>query len=138
VSQENVEVVRRAIEANRSDDVEAVVEALVAISDPSIEYTSVMAAVESTTYRGHDGIRRYVSDLADSWGERRMEAEEVFEVDGDTVVAVFRTHTVGRRQRGRGRVAPRAAVFALSQGKLTRARTYPNRDEALEAVGLQE
>ncbi len=50
MSQQNVEVVHRAIEANRSDDLEAAVEALVALSDPSIEYTSVMAALESRTY----------------------------------------------------------------------------------------
>jgi ketosteroid isomerase-like protein len=135
--QENVEIVLQAIEANRSDDLEATVKALVALSDPSIEYTSVMAAVESNTYRGHDGIRRYVSDLADYWEEWRLEAEEVFEVDPNTVIAVFRAHAIGR-DSGVAVEPRRAAVFALSQGKLIRARTYPNRDEALEAVGLRE
>jgi ketosteroid isomerase-like protein len=137
MSQENVAIVLQAIEANRSDDLEAAAEALVALSDPSIEYTSVMAAVESNTYRGHDGIRRYVRDLAESWEEWRIEAEEVFEVDPDTIVAVFRTHAVGR-DSGVAVESRRAAVFALSQGKLIRARTYPNRDDALEALALRE
>jgi ketosteroid isomerase-like protein len=137
MSRDNVEVVRRAIEANRSDDMEAAIEALVALSDPQIEYTSVMAAVESNTYRGHDGIRRYVRDLADSWQEWRMQAEEVFGVDPDTVIAVFRTHSVGR-DSGVAVESRRAAVFALSEGKIVRGRTYPSREEALEAAGLAE
>jgi hypothetical protein len=29
-------------------------------------------------------------------------------------------------------------VFVLSNGKLLRGRTYPSREEALEAVGLRE
>jgi ketosteroid isomerase-like protein len=137
MSQQNVEVVHRAIEANRSDDLEAAVEALVALSDPSIEYTSVMAALESRTYRGHDGIRRYVRDLADAWEEWRPEAEEVFDVGPDTVIAVFGTHTIGKGS-GVPVEARRAAVFLLSEGKITRGRTYPNREEALEAAGLAE
>jgi ketosteroid isomerase-like protein len=127
-------VVRRAIEANRSDDVEAAIDALVALCDPQIEYTSVMTAVESNTYRGHDGIRRYVRDLANSWEEWSIQAEEVFAVEPDEVIAVFRTRTVGR-DSGVAVESRRAAVFALSEGKIVRGRTYPSREEALDAVG---
>ena len=66
MSQRNVEVVHRAIEANRSDDLEAAVEALVALSDPSIEYTSVMAALESRTYV----LRRSRRALAEATADR--------------------------------------------------------------------
>jgi ketosteroid isomerase-like protein len=137
MSRQNVDVVRQAIEAHRSDDLEARIEALVAFWDPSCEYTSVVAALEPHTYRGHDGIRRYVSDLADRWAEWRSEAEEVFEVGPDTVFATVRFRALGK-DSGVPIDARLGAVFVLSEGKLLRGQTYPSREEALEAAGLSE
>ena len=51
MSQENVELHRRAIEAFNSHDVEA----FIALCDPSIEAHSVFAAVGGAVYHGHDG-----------------------------------------------------------------------------------
>jgi ketosteroid isomerase-like protein len=137
MSQENVEVVRRVIEANRSDDIEAGIETLVALSDPGAEFTSVVAAVEPETYRGHDGIRRYYRELADSWAEWHMEVEEVVDVGRDTVFVAFGTHLVGAHT-GATVEAKRGGVFAFSEGKIMSAHIYPTRAEALEAVGLRE
>jgi ketosteroid isomerase-like protein len=137
MSRENGEIVRRAIEANTSDDHEARTEAFVALWDPSCEYTSVIAALEPSTYRGHDGIRRYVSDLAERWAEWRSEVEDVFEVDPETVVVSFRFSAVGK-DSGVPIEARLGAVCVLSDGKLLRGHTYPSRQEALEAVGLSE
>lgn len=55
--QENVEIVRRAIEPNRSGPPKATIEVAVSLSDPAIEFTSLVAAVEGRTYRGHEGVR---------------------------------------------------------------------------------
>jgi ketosteroid isomerase-like protein len=142
MSQENVDVVREAIESHRSDyleadDREARIEAVLGLWDPSCEFTSVMAAVEPNTYRGHDGLRRYLNDLADSWEEWQNEVEEIFDVGSDTVFATIRSRVIGK---GSGATAEsqRAAVFVLSKGKIVRGRTFPSRTEALEAVGLRE
>ncbi|MBA2763668.1 MAG: nuclear transport factor 2 family protein [Thermoleophilaceae bacterium] len=139
MSQENVEIVRQVVEANRSDDlVEARIEAdIVALWDPSCEWTRVTAAVDPQIYRGHDGLRRYFSDMADSWAEWRNELEEVFEVGTDTVVAVVRSRLTGKAS-GVPIEAGLAVVFVLSQGKVLRGQAYPSRQEALEAVGLSE
>jgi ketosteroid isomerase-like protein len=133
MSRENVEVVRLAIEANRSDDVEASIEALVALSDPSSEYTRVTAAVDPQTYRGHDGIRHYFGDMADSWQEWRSEAEEILELRPNTVVATVRFHGIGK-DSGVPIEARLGVVFVLSEGKLLRGHAYPSREEAFEAV----
>jgi ketosteroid isomerase-like protein len=133
----NVEVVRQYIEANRSDDSEASIELGVALTDPGYEYTRVTAAVDPRTYRGHDGIRRYFSDMAESWQEWRNEAEEVLEVGPDTVVATVRFHGIGKHS-GVPVEARLGSVFVLSRGKLLRGRTLPSREEALEAAGLSE
>jgi ketosteroid isomerase-like protein len=135
MSSENVEVVRRLIEANRSEDLELAIDTAVALCDPRVEFTSVMAAVEPETYHGHDGIRRYFSELAESWDEWRMEVEEVFAADPDTAVAVFRSHLIGK-DSGATVGARRAMVCGFSQGKLIRGEVYSSREEALRAIGL--
>jgi hypothetical protein len=66
VSQENVEIVRRAIDANRSGPPEETVDVAVALSDPACVFASRLSSVDGATYRGHDGIRRYFADLADA------------------------------------------------------------------------
>ena len=70
MSQENVEIVRQFIEAARSGDVHAI-EAFVAVSDPSMEHTRLPAASGPETYCGHDGARRWFTDMADLWREWR-------------------------------------------------------------------
>ena len=137
MSRENVEIVRKLIEANRSDDLESRIEPMLALWDPSCEYTSVTAAVEPHTYHGHDGLRRYLGDQAERWAKWRSEVEDVFEVGPDTVVATFRFSAVGK-DSGAPIEARLAVVFVLSDGKLVRGRTYPSREEALQAVGLSE
>jgi ketosteroid isomerase-like protein len=132
---QNVELVRQAIETNRSDDLEARIDPDLPLWDPSCEYTSVIAALEPHTYRGHDGIRRYFSDLADRWAEWRSEAEEVFDMSPDTVFATIRFRAIGK-DSGVPIEARLGSVFVLSRGKLLRGRTYPSREEALEAAGL--
>ncbi len=133
MSQDNVEVVRRALEAHHSSNLEARIEALLDLWDPSCEYTSVMAALELATYHGHDGMRRYLGDLAARWAEWRTEPEEIFELDSETVFATIRFSAVGK-DSGVPVEAQLASVLELRNRKLVRARTYPSREEALEAA----
>ena len=137
MSRENVEVVRRGLEAHHSDNLEARIDELLDFWDPYCEYTSVTAAVDPHTYRGHDGMRRYLSDVSQRWAEWRAEPEEVSEIGPDTVLATFRFHAVGK-DSGVPIEARLASVFVLSQGRLFRGHTYPSREEALEALELRD
>jgi ketosteroid isomerase-like protein len=137
MSRENVEIVRQVITSHHSDDLEAAKEAFLALWDPSCEYIRVTAALEPQTYRGHDGIRRYLSDMADDWAEWRAEADEILDLNQDTVVATTHFHATGK-DSGVPVEARLAVVFVFSKGKILRAHTYPSREEALEAVGLRE
>jgi ketosteroid isomerase-like protein len=134
---DNVEVVRRLIEANRSDNLDRATETWIALTDPRIEFTSVITEVTQETYRGHDGLRRYIRDLTDSWKEWRFEVEEAFEIAPDTVLVILGTRLVGRGS-GVAVEAQRGAVAVLSKGKVLRGHTYPSREAALEAVGLEQ
>jgi ketosteroid isomerase-like protein len=109
-----------------------------ALCDRDVEYTPGIAALETaTTYHGHDGMHRYVSDLAESWAEWRADVEEVFDIGPDTVLATFLFHAIGKVS-GAPVEAHLAAVFVLSDGKLLRGRTYMSREHALEAAGFRD
>jgi ketosteroid isomerase-like protein len=136
MSQENVEVVRQFIEAARSGDA-AAIEAFVEVSDPRIEHTRLPAASGPETYSGHDGARRWFSDMTDLWREWRNEIEELVDVSPDTVVARMRFIAVGR-ESGAPVEARLGLVCVLSEGKIRRSRTYSSGEAALEAVGLSE
>jgi ketosteroid isomerase-like protein len=129
----NVEVVREAIEANRSGDIEASIESLLALWDPGGEFTSVTSTLEPHTYRGPEGIRRYFADMAESWAEWHLTIDEIFDAGHDTVVAVFRSRLVGR-ESGVAIETQRGAVFTLSDGKIRWGQVYASHDEALEAA----
>ena len=77
MSERNVELNRRWIEAFNSRDIEAVI----ALCDPSVELDSAFAAIGGGIYKGHDGIRRYFRDYEDAWGaEIRVQPEAYFDL----------------------------------------------------------
>ncbi len=137
MSQENVEIVRRGLELNQSAQLPGAIDTIGSVWHPDCEFTSVMGEVDQQMYRGHEGIRRYLDDMAEAWKEWRLDVNEVVAVAPDTVVATFTAHLVAK-ESGVPLENQRAFVAVLSQGKVLRARVYPSRKEALEAVGLSE
>ena len=131
MSRENVEVVRRFIEAARSGD--DAIETFVAVSDPSIEHTRLPAAFGPETYCGHDGVRRWFIDMAELWQEWRNEIDQVVAVGPHTVAARIRFIAVGR-DSGVPVEARLGLVCVLSEGKVLRSRTYESGEAALEAA----
>jgi ketosteroid isomerase-like protein len=136
MSEENVELVRHAVEANRSGPPDVTVEEAVALADPDFEMTSRLTSVEGTTYRGHDGVRRYFEDMADAWQEWRNDIDEMTEVSPDAVLTGVTFRAIG--QSGVNVELRSAVVWVLSDGKVVRIHSYPSRQEALEAAGLSE
>jgi ketosteroid isomerase-like protein len=129
---ENADRVRRAYEAfNRRD-----VDALLDLVDDDIEFVSVLAAVEGASYRGREGIRRYVDDLRDAWADYRWLVERVVEVDEHTVVGVV---TFKGRGRGSGMEMENrlATVFRLRGGLGWRIEAYTDVEEAFAAAGFE-
>jgi ketosteroid isomerase-like protein len=90
MSQENVEVVRRSLEAfNRGG-----VEAALAFDDPEIEWITTGTYFEANTYRGHAGVREYVGSFEAEFIDMYMTPEELIEV-GERVVASVRITGTG-------------------------------------------
>jgi uncharacterized protein len=128
----NVEIVRRAFDAFSRRDAAALAELI----DPDFEWVSPTARVagRSGPYRGEQGLRDYLADVAGVWQELRSEPEEFREV-GDRVVVVGRIYAWGV---GRVIDAPAGWVWRLRDGRIVEGRVYDSRRGALEAVGIRE
>jgi uncharacterized protein len=133
MSQENVELIRRGLEAFNSEDMERIL----AFVDPGFETeVSGELSAEPDTYRGHDGIRRYFESFRDAMDEIRFQPERFWDA-GEAVVVALRLTAKGRQTAIR--VEQRIAqVWSVRDGRAIGVRTYTSIAEALRAAGLQE
>ena len=132
MSQENVEIVRRAIEAWTRHDVEGSVRDL----DPDAELDwSESLGPESGVYRGTEEIRRFWEGWLDLFEEISVTIEEFIDA-GEHVVVPNRTHLRGRD--GIEVDAGSTSVWRLRGGKIVWQRLYQEKKAALEALGLSE
>ena len=132
MSQENVEVVRRALEAFEQGGIDATLR----FYDAEVTWHEAKDEPEAETYRGHSGIRALVQKWLVPFSDLRIEPEEFIDVGGAVVMPyMFR----GReRSSGNDITAPETWVFSLRDGKICEVREYRRKSEALEAVGLVE
>ena len=85
---------------------------------------------------GLNGLREVWLEWLEPWESYRAEIEDVIDA-GDQAVVLSRDY--GRRKGSDAEVPLRAgAVWTVRDGKIARADFYPERAEALEAVGLAE
>ncbi len=130
MSQENVEIVRRAWAAYGEGGWDAAVPFFA--DDCVVEDFPEMADREH--YAGRAGLRERDRHFRESWGDFAIEPVELIDA-GDSIVAVFTMHV-----RGRGSGAPldvqAAFVYELRGDQIARDRAYSSKDQALEAVGL--
>ena len=137
MSEENVEIVRRAIVANRSGPPQETLEVVLSLSAPEVEFTSRVTAVEGGDYVGHEGVRRYHDDMVDAFRAWRNDPDEIVAVSPDAVLVDNVFHGTGK-DSGMEVELRSAIVFVLSEGKVVRCLSYSTRAEALEAAGLSE
>jgi ketosteroid isomerase-like protein len=132
VAQENVEIVRRSLEAFNHSGIEAAL----AFDDPDIEWITTGTYAEANTYRGHAGVREYIGSYEAEFANMRMRPEELIEV-GDQVVASVRITGTGKRSRVPVELTL-TSVCSLHDGKVVRIHNYADKAEALEAAGLRD
>src|SRR3954447_21328031 len=133
MSQENVELHRRAIQAFNARDIEA----FIAYCDPGIEWHSTFAAVGGAIYHGHDGIRQWHRDFEDVWADEiHAESEAYFDLDEHTV-GFYVLHGRGG-QSGATVTLPIAAVARWRSGLITSFKGYAHREDAFRDLGVSE
>ena len=134
MSQENVETLRRGIDAINRGEIDALA-AVDEIADPDVELRSVGRLPDVNRVRGREAVKSWFTEILGTF-EFRIEPEEFFDA-GDAVVVVAR-HLARGRASGAETKNRFALVFGFQNGKVTYFDTYPSKAEALEAVGLRE
>ena len=131
MSQRNVEVVRRGLEALSSGDLERILEFV----DPVFEgQVPPELSTEPDTYRGHAGIRRYFQSFWDDMEDVRFQAVRLWDA-GDSVVVDTRMTARGRRtaipvEQRLGQ------IWTLRHGRAIAVENFASVGDALEAAGL--
>ena len=129
MSQENLELTRRAFRAFNDRDLDD----LLAMLDDDVEAFPILAGMEGG-YRGHDGIRRWWTGLLGTFPDFQAEIVELHD-HGDSTTAVLRL-----RGHGAGSDTPVDAtawhVSLFRHGKCIGWRVYTSEREAHKAVGL--
>jgi ketosteroid isomerase-like protein len=129
----NVELVRRWNDAFNRRDMDVLLE----LTSPEFEFVPYLGAlIETITYRGHDGLRKYFEDADAAWQAIEARLVEVRELDG-TVIALGELRARGRASGLEVRVSL-AWVGEFDGGQITRLRSYETEAKALEAAGLFE
>jgi ketosteroid isomerase-like protein len=131
MSSENVELVRAALQQFNREGIDAVARNI----HPDFETTTPSSlAVEPDTYRGPEGIRRWMDAWGDTMDEIRFEVDELIDA-GDRVIAMTRLMA---RSASTGIELEQgvAMVWTLRNGRAVRMDPYATRDEALAAAGI--
>ena len=134
MSQNDVEIIRRAVEAFNTGTLDTWLE----LFDPEIDYRAMEGALDDVgEIHGTDAMRRYVQDWLDLFEDFTGVAEELLDVGEDQVVAVLLLS--GRAKLSGIETQVRyAVVYALREEKIVRGREYEDRQQALQAIGLSE
>ena len=125
------EVVNRVLEAVTARSLDGLRE----LTDPEVEWHSFFAlGEEGGTYRGHDGLRRYVGDLNDAWAGLSAEFDDMLEI-GEIVLVVGRIRYEGK-ESGAGTEDRVGWMFKFRAGRVLIFRALADPERAFEAVGL--
>ena len=132
MSQQNVEIVKKSLEAFEQGGLDASLR----FYDPEVTWEEAQDEPEAETYRGHDGVRALAEKWLEPFDDLRIEPYEFIDA-GEAVVMPYRFR--GReRSSGTDITAPETWVFWVRNGKISEVREYRHKAEALEAVGLSE
>jgi ketosteroid isomerase-like protein len=106
-------------------------QALIDLCDPQIEFHPTSLVGQRTVYRGHDGLRQWVSELHDAMIQHQVRVLDVRALDDRRLVVLSEVLVDGEL------LSPSAMVATLDQtGKITEARAYLSDRRLLERLGL--
>jgi ketosteroid isomerase-like protein len=133
MSQENVELARRGIDALNRLGVESVID----LCDPQVAWISIAGFLsDSEDFHGPSGVRAWFDKVGETFSEVHWEAEEITD-GGDRLLVALKLAATGRASGIQGEIRIFQA-WTIRDGKLARLESYLSRTEALDAVGLAE
>jgi ketosteroid isomerase-like protein len=132
MSEENLNAVRRGMEAYVGRDWEA----LVAEFDPEITWEETPGlGPDPAIYRGADDVRAAVSSWLAMWVDYDFEVRQYIDAGDDIVVLAIER---GRSRTGVSVERELGQIHTLRDRRLVRTRLYGSWTEAREAAGLSE
>ncbi len=120
------ELAERFVDAfNRRD-----ADALVALCHPELEFVPTILVGARAVYRGHDGIRRWVAELAASGAAHRVRVRYVRELAPDRLAVLTEVLIEGEV------TTPSAMIAVLRDGLIAHAKAYLSDERTLIRVGV--
>jgi ketosteroid isomerase-like protein len=133
MSEENVELVKRAYEAFNPGDLEPDLEFI----DPDVEFDVSRTNPEGGVYRGIEGFAELMSQWLGTWDDYSLELLELIDAGEGGVVAVM-------REKGKIKGSEswtehiRGVVWTFKGARIARYEEHQDRAAALKAAGLRE
>jgi uncharacterized protein len=135
MSQENVELVRHALDAFESRDFKR----MLSVVGPDFELRtddSAILALERRTWKGREGLLEFLEKIQEPWENFRIETREFVDA-GDKVVVLL--DQFGRRSGSEFEVKMAVGhVYTIRDGRIASWATYVDQETALEAAGQPE
>jgi ketosteroid isomerase-like protein len=131
MSQENVDVIRAAIEAMNRRDIESVL----SLMDPGVRFEHRLAALEGN-FVGVDGVRGWLADLVENFDALQIHCPDIRDL-GDRVLALGTIDATGRTS-GVETELPITVVAQFEEERITHFTDFGDKAQALEAAGLRE
>jgi ketosteroid isomerase-like protein len=131
MSQENVEIVRRAHQAFNDRNLDALLASFT--DDAEWRLIGGFADLIGTEFRGHEGLRRLFNEWVDNLG---LQSEMEAVLDADDRVAVTLRVTGAGGASGVPTTIRSGNVYFFRDGKISAVDSYYEASEALKAVGV--
>jgi ketosteroid isomerase-like protein len=132
MSQANVEIVRRTLEAFARGGTNASFEGLIA---DDVKLRPAFEVAGGTSFIGQAGVARFMRQWTEDFDDWALRVDDLLDA-GEAVVARLR-----QSARGKASGAPVelqfGMVFRLRDGQIARMEVYTTVAQALEAVGLE-
>jgi ketosteroid isomerase-like protein len=134
MSEENVEVVRKHIEAFRQGDAPGALSHL----DPYVVWdASRIGLLDVTVAYGHEDFSQTIRHYIGAFEDYDYESKRLTDLGSGAVLALLTT-----KGRGKSSCVPVrqsfAALYTVIDGKIARITFFPSEERALEAAGLSE
>jgi ketosteroid isomerase-like protein len=131
MSEQNVEIARKAMEAfNRHDR-----DAYLRLLDPEVEFRADPEWPESGTVAGREAVWDFAVSLTDAWEQDAFEMVEFIDAGDDKLVARYRRPVRGKAS-GITDVLDYWCVTTFRRGRIIGQEWFASRAKALEGVGL--
>ena len=132
MSKENIEIVRRAVEAFNELGFDGIGTSELITDD--FEFHEPPEQPAPRVARGRKQVQELASEFDAAWTEHRSEPQQIRAIDPDRVLLISIEHFKGRD--GIELESPFAAIFTLREGRIVRWQAFWDKQTALEAAGL--